>query len=66
MIKNEIVLILLLDSCVFFFVFFVRSFLKDIKNIKIGFFRENRCIGKSVLYKFFLLYMVVVGSEIKF
>lgn len=59
MIKNEIVPILLLDSCAHFPVFLARSFLKDIKNIKIGSFRENRCIGKSGQHKFLSSYIVV-------
>lgn len=59
MIKNEIVPILLLDSCAHFPVFLARSFLKDIKNIKIGSFRENICIGKSGQHKFLSSYMVV-------
>lgn len=66
MIKNEIVPILLLDSCAHFPVFLARSFLKNIKNIKIGFFRENRCIGKRAQHKFLSSYMVVAGSETKF
>lgn len=65
MIKNEIVPILLLDSSAYFPVFLARSFIKDVKNIKIGSFRENRCIGKSGQHKFLSSYMVVAGSKTK-